>query len=109
MKMHRGGFKTRMSRRILQLVVVCALFAFISSAALAAPAAGTVHPEMIVSAQWLSEHLNDPKVVVLHVGEKRSEYESGHIPGARFLALEDFIEGEDAELPSTEKLKATFE
>jgi len=43
------------------------------------------------------------------VGDKRSEYESGHIPGARFLALADFIEGEDAELPSTEKLKDTFE
>jgi thiosulfate/3-mercaptopyruvate sulfurtransferase len=48
-------------------------------------------------------------VVILHVGEKRSEYEGGHIPGARFLALEDFIVGEDAELPPTEKLKAAFE
>lgn len=85
------------------LVVACVC------AANAAPTEGTVHPEMIVSAQWLSEHLNDPKVVILHVGEKRSEYESGHIPGARFLALEDFIEGNEAELPSTEKLKAAFE
>jgi thiosulfate/3-mercaptopyruvate sulfurtransferase len=70
---------------------------------------GAAHPEMIVSAQWLSDHLNDPKVVVLHVGDKRSEYDSGHIPGARFLALTDFIEGEDAELPSTEKLKTAME
>ncbi len=80
-----------------------------SSSVPAKPADGAIHPEMIVSAQWLSGHLNDPKVIVLHVGRKSSEYESGHIPGARFLALEDFIEGEDAELPSTEKLKATFE
>jgi thiosulfate/3-mercaptopyruvate sulfurtransferase len=64
---------------------------------------------MIVSAQWLSEHLKDPKVVVLHVAEKRSEYDSGHIPGARLLLLEDFIEGEDAELPLPEKLKDAFE
>lgn len=71
--------------------------------------AGKVHPEMIVSAQWLAEHLNDPKVVVLHVAEKRSEYDSGHIPGARLLLLEDFIEGEDAELPPPEKLKEAFE
>jgi thiosulfate/3-mercaptopyruvate sulfurtransferase len=71
--------------------------------------AGSVHPEMIVSAQWLQEHLNDPKVVVLHVAEKRSEYEAGHVPGARLLMLEDFIEGEDAELPAPEKLKETFE
>lgn len=91
------------------MVVVGVLFAVISSAALASPAAGTVHPEMIVSAQWLSEHLNDPKVVVLHVGEKRSEFESGHIPGARFLALEDFIAGDEADLPPVDKLKAAFE
>ncbi|HZD94878.1 MAG TPA: rhodanese-like domain-containing protein [Candidatus Sulfotelmatobacter sp.] len=64
---------------------------------------------MIVSAEWLAQHLKDPKVVVLHVAEKRSEYDSGHIPGARFLALEDFIAGEDAELPVPEKLKETFE
>ena len=63
---------------------------------------------MIVSAKWLSEHLNDPKVVILHVGEKRSEYDKGHIPGARFLALEDFIEGEDAELPSDGKTQRYF-
>ena len=71
--------------------------------------AGKVRPEMIVSAKWLSEHLNDPKVIVLHVTGKRSDYDAGHIPGARFLSLEDFIEGEDAELPPPEKLKEAFE
>jgi len=71
--------------------------------------AGKVRPEMIVSAQWLSEHLKDPKVVVLHVAEKSSDYGAGHIPGARLLLLDDFIEGEDAELPSPEKLKEAFE
>jgi thiosulfate/3-mercaptopyruvate sulfurtransferase len=85
------------------------LLTLLSSAAFATPGAGAVHPEMIVSAQWLAEHLTDPKVVVLHVADKRSEYETGHIPGARFLGLADFIEGEDAELPSIEKLKAAFE
>jgi thiosulfate/3-mercaptopyruvate sulfurtransferase len=75
----------------------------------AAAQTAQVHPEMIVSAQWLAEHLNDPKVVVLHVGEKRTEYTSGHIPGGRFLALEDFITGEDAELPAADKLKDSFE
>lgn len=73
------------------------------------PAAGDVRPEMIVSTEWLAEHLNDPKVVVLHVADKRSEYDAGHIPGARFLQLDDFIMGEDAELPSPDKLKDTFE
>jgi len=99
-----------MIRKLLQCSAAVAILLIACSAyAPALPADGTVHPEMVVSAQWLSGHLNDPKVVVLHVGDKRSDYESGHIPGARFLALEDFIEGEDAELPSTEKLKDTFE
>jgi thiosulfate/3-mercaptopyruvate sulfurtransferase len=99
-----------MIRKLLQCAAAVAVVLIAaSSCAAALPADGTVHPEMIVSAPWLSDHLSDPKVIVLHVGDRRSEYESGHIPGARFLALEDFIEGEDAELPSTEKLKATFE
>jgi thiosulfate/3-mercaptopyruvate sulfurtransferase len=96
----------RLSRFLLGSALVLTVF---YCPAPARPGDGAVHPEMIVSAQWLAEHLNDPKVVVLHVGDKRSEYANGHIPGARFLALEDFIEGEDAELPSTEKLKAAFE
>jgi len=94
---------------LFRCLVFSVLLSVFCLSAFASPAQGAVHPEMIVSAQWLSKHLNDPKVVVLHVGEKRSEYESGHIPGARFLALADFIEGDTAELPSTEKLKAAFE
>ncbi len=70
---------------------------------------GAAHPEMVVSSQWLAAHLNDPKVVVLHVARKQSEYDEGHIPGARWLQFEDFMEGEDAELPPPEKLRETFE
>ncbi|HKD81766.1 MAG TPA: sulfurtransferase [Candidatus Angelobacter sp.] len=88
-------------------VIIFFIALFWSGTAVAA--AGKVHPEMIVSTQWLAEHLNDPKVVVLHVAEKRSDYDAGHIPGARLLLLEDFIEGDDAELPSPEKLKEAFE
>lgn len=71
--------------------------------------AGAAHPEMVVSAQWLVDHLKDPKVVVLHVAEKESDYRRGHIPGARFLSTDDFVEGDVAELPSADKLKAVFE
>jgi thiosulfate/3-mercaptopyruvate sulfurtransferase len=97
--------------RSLGLCVV-ALVAF-SSSATAKPADGTVHHEMVVSTQWLSEHLNDPKVVVLEVaasmGPERASYDAGHIPGARLLLGEDFVQGRYAELPSPEKLKETFE
>lgn len=67
------------------------------------------HPEMLVSSQWLSQRLNDPRVVVLHVADKKSDYQRGHIPGARFLNTDDFIEGDVAELPPVDKLKSVFE
>jgi thiosulfate/3-mercaptopyruvate sulfurtransferase len=103
-----------MIRKLLQCAAAVAivLTAF-SSHAPALPADGTVHPEMIVSTQWLSEHLKDPKVVVLEVaaamGPERASYDAGHIPGARLLLHQDFMEGRDAELPSPQKLKETFE
>lgn len=40
---------------------------------------------MVVTTQWLADHINDPKLVVLHVASIRRDYQSGHIPGARFL------------------------
>ena len=102
-----------LKRFTLGSLVVVLFAAFSPSApappAPAPPAPGAVHPEMLVSAQWLGEHLNDPKVVVLHVADKRSEYDAGHIPGARLVMLDDFIAGEEAELPSPEKLQDTFE
>jgi thiosulfate/3-mercaptopyruvate sulfurtransferase len=41
----------------------------------------------VVTAEWLTGHLVDPAVVVLHVGRDRARYDEGHIPGARFLDL----------------------
>jgi thiosulfate/3-mercaptopyruvate sulfurtransferase len=97
---------SKFARMLGVFIVALASFTSVASATFAD---GAVRPEMIVSAKWVSEHLNDPKVIILHVAQKRSEYDQGHIPGARLLALEDFIEGDDAELPATEKLKDTFE
>jgi thiosulfate/3-mercaptopyruvate sulfurtransferase len=75
-------------------------------------AAPPVRSEMLVSTQWLADHLQDPKVIVLHVAEKKSDFEHGHIPGARFLAFEDFMVGHAGlmdELPPVEQLKKAFE
>jgi thiosulfate/3-mercaptopyruvate sulfurtransferase len=41
------------------------------------------HP-VIVSTKWMDKRLNDRGVVVLHAGTK-TEYDAGHLPGARFL------------------------
>ena len=103
-----------MIRRLLQCAAAVAIVVLgCSSYVRALPADGTVHHDMIVSTQWLSEHLNDPKVVVLEVAAsmapERATYDAGHIPGARLLLAEDFMVSQDAELPSPEKLKDTFE
>jgi thiosulfate/3-mercaptopyruvate sulfurtransferase len=90
--------------RLFMLLMVM----FVTSPVWAADNAAA-HPEMVVSAQWLSEHLKDPKVVVLHVADTKSDYLRGHIPGAKFLLTEDFVEGDDAELPPVDKLKDVFE
>jgi thiosulfate/3-mercaptopyruvate sulfurtransferase len=53
---------------------------------LPAPAAiesrGYVHPEVLVSTEWVAEHLDDPSVRLVESDEDLLLYESGHIPGA---------------------------
>ena len=48
----------------------------------AAKFADYAHPEMIVSTEWVAEHLNDPGLVVAESDEDVLLYETGHIPGA---------------------------
>lgn len=43
---------------------------------------------LIVDSKWLAAHLNDPDLVLLHVGDK-DEYPAKHIPGARLVSLAD--------------------
>ena len=86
------------------------VFLFVLS--LVAAAAPAVRSDMLVSTSWLAQHLNDPKIVVLHVSRDRTAYDAGHIPGARFLALSDIVitrEGILNELPSAAALKSVFE
>src|SRR5262249_54234094 len=40
------------------------------------------HPEVLVSADWVQEHLNDPKVRVVESDEDVLLYDMGHIPGS---------------------------
>ena len=50
--------------------------------------AASPRDSMIVSAAWLRAHLNDPNLVLLHVGDK-AEYDAKHIPGAVYARLKD--------------------
>ncbi len=40
------------------------------------------HPEVLVSADWVEEHLNDPKVRIVESDEDVLLYDMGHIPGS---------------------------
>jgi len=80
-----------------------------ASMAVAAPA---VRSNMLVTTDWLSQHLTDPKIVVLHVSGNRTAYDAGHIPGARFVSLSELAvtrDGVPNELPSTADLKKLLE
>ena len=80
-----------------------------ASMAVAAPA---VRSNMLVTTDWLSQHLTDPKIVVLHVAGNRTAYDAGHIPGARFVSLSELAvtrDGVPNELPSTADLKKLLE
>lgn len=71
-----------------------------------------VHSEMLVTASWLQEHLGDADLVVLHVGRDRSEYDAGHLPGARYLALDEIVEQHaDSlnDLAAVDRLQTAFE
>jgi len=43
---------------------------------------GYAHPEVLVSTQWVADHLKDPNVRILESDEDVLLYETGHIPGA---------------------------
>lgn len=62
---------------------------------------------MLVSAQWLSEHVRDPNLVLLQVGPRPS-YDSAHIAGARYLGFQDFSAPRDSTRPDLELPTAAF-
>jgi len=55
---------------------------------LAIPALAQSPVPLLVEANWLSQHLTDRNLVLLHVNNKQ-EYDSEHIPGARFITDAD--------------------
>ncbi|MBI5474009.1 MAG: sulfurtransferase [Ignavibacteriae bacterium] len=67
---------------------------------------------MLVTADWLSQHINDPSLIVLHVGDKAG-FDEGHIPGAQYIQTSDLStpkgEGLTLEMPPLDDLKATLE
>ena len=70
--------------------------------------ARAARPNMLVTTAWLASHVKDRDLVVLHVG-RRAQYDSGHIAGARPVALADISAPAGAsklslQLPTVEQL-----
>lgn len=103
-------------KRLFAAASFLALF-LIPSIALArqAPAKNAAASEkvpMVVTADWLSQHLSDPSLVLLQIGEKR-DFEKGHVPGAQFLEYDSIStphgQGLMLELPPVAQLVSVFE
>src|SRR5438876_1090099 len=60
-----------------------ALLAAAIAPAFAQVPTGSSRDKLVVSPQWLAQHLHDRDLVMLQVGDQAT-YNMGHIPGARF-------------------------
>ena len=58
-------------------------------------AAASPRDTLVVSVAWLAQHLKDPDLILLHVGDK-SEYAAAHLPGARFVDAREISVSEPA-------------
>lgn len=58
----------------------------------AAAAAQTPRDQLLVTPAWLAARLDDPDLVLLHVGDA-DEYAAAHIPGARLVGMHDVSTG----------------
>lgn len=105
-----------MKRSVLFLALIafiCGAMSLPSHAANLAdtPKNGAANPGLLVSTQWLADHLSDPHLVIVHIGHDRGEYQAAHIPGARFLPMDKFVSNQDpgSELLPPDQLKTNLE
>ena len=78
-----------MSRRVS--VILALILALLLALPVAILAKGPAHPDLLVSTAWLAGHLNDRKVVVVHVANDDAGYRTAHIPGARLLLRSQMV------------------
>jgi thiosulfate/3-mercaptopyruvate sulfurtransferase len=94
----------------LRTLLACTLFLL----TLRADAAPAQRDRLVTTAAWLAQHLADPDLVLLHVGDK-AEYEAGHIAGARLVSLKDVSVSDHSEMglilemPPSEELRHRLE
>src|ERR1700738_4673399 len=64
--------------------IACGHFAYLlqQKGAVMTDNKGYAHPEVLVDADWVADHLHDPKVRLIEVDVDTTSYDQGHIPGA---------------------------
>jgi thiosulfate/3-mercaptopyruvate sulfurtransferase len=76
------------------------------------PVCAQQDPGVLVSTQWVAEHLQDESVVLLHVGMAHMGMPDAVIPGARFVDYHEIAvdkpDGLSTEIPPVEDLVALF-
>ena len=67
----------------------------------------TIKESMLVTTDWLSDHLDDQSIIILHIG-KKDEFDETHIPGARLFPIRDIFQPPSEilnhEIPPVEQL-----
>jgi thiosulfate/3-mercaptopyruvate sulfurtransferase len=99
---------TMMTRRVSigSAVVIATLLQTI-------PAVAQMEHAILVDADWVAGHIADEHVAVLHADMRSEAFAEGHIPGARFLDMSQFVwDGDPAwgtEMRSVEEIEAALE
>ncbi len=107
---------TSANRGVTRLILLASVLALLTACSTiseqSVPAAAVAKMETLVSAEWLSQHLNDPDLVVLdctvlvvpgkdgsmQIVNGRANYDAGHIPSAGFADLMGDLSARDSEL-----------
>jgi thiosulfate/3-mercaptopyruvate sulfurtransferase len=92
------------------------LAAAFASLALIASIASAQNAPVLVTADWLSKNLSNPRVVVIHAAGQRPDYDAGHIPGSRWIPWNAYTvsaqqgqPGLSTQLPAPEALDSILE
>jgi thiosulfate/3-mercaptopyruvate sulfurtransferase len=106
--------KPRSLTEVLVMRIPILVLASVLAAAAGPAGADSARDSLLVSPAWLAEHMKDADLVLLHVGDKK-EYDTAHIPGARYVDLHDISlydrsgNGLYLEMPPAEDLRHRLE
>lgn len=67
---------------------------------------------LVVTTDWLADHLGDPRIVVVEVAGRDTDAAADHIPGARrlkYMSLVRDADGISSELPAADSIRSLLE